>query len=243
MSLHRFLSIAALVSLAGCATADRVQQLEERLSSLEKKVEEVAKNPGPSKPTPKDEKAEKAASDLYSAVTKAMQSGNIGTAKAKLAELKGKYSNTTAYRRARKLERELEVIGKAAPKTLGEVQWLANEVKVDLHSDTPTLLVFWEVWCPHCRREVPKIEATANKYSGKLNVVGLTKITRSATEDSVNEFIAENKLTYPLAKENGDLSKHFNVSGIPAAAAVKDGKIVWRGHPGRLTDDMIAGWL
>ena len=50
-------------------------------------------------------------------------------------------------------------------------------------------------------------------------------------------------MTYPTAKENGDLSKHFNVSGIPAAAVVKGGKVVWRGHPGRLNDSMIDGWL
>ena len=87
------------------------------------------------------------------------------------------------------------------------------------------------------------MQATWDKYKGKIQMVGLTKITRSATEEKVTEFIAENKVTYPTAKENGDLSKHFNVSGIPAAAVVKGGKIIWRGHPGRLSDDMIDGWL
>ena len=28
-----------------------------------------------------------------------------------------------------------------------------------------------------------------------------------------------------------------------AAAVVKDGKVVWRGHPGKLTDDMFKAWL
>ena len=42
-----------------------------------------------------------------------------------------------------------------------------------------------------------------------------------------------------MAKEGGDVSKEFAVSGIPAAAIVKDGEIVWRGHPGRLDDDLI----
>jgi hypothetical protein len=39
------------------------------------------------------------------------------------------------------------------------------------------------------------------------------------------------------------MSDYFAVSGIPAAAVIKDGKVVWRGHPGRLTDDMINAWL
>jgi cytochrome c-type biogenesis protein len=102
-----------------------------------------------------------------------------------------------------------------------------------------TLVVFWEVWCPHCKREVPKIQATYEKFQGKMNVVGLTKVTKSATDEKVTDFIKEQKLTYPIAKETGDASQAFAVSGIPAAAIVKDGEVVWRGHPGKLTDDLI----
>jgi thiol-disulfide isomerase/thioredoxin len=107
-----------------------------------------------------------------------------------------------------------------------------------------TLVVFWEVWCPHCRREVPNLQATYEKYNSKgLTVVGVTKITKSSTEEKVTEFIAENKLTYPIAKETGTLSSRFGVRGIPAAAVVKDGKVVWRGHPARLSEDMYESWL
>jgi len=60
----------------------------------------------------------------------------------------------------------------------------------------------------------------------------------------VTAFLSEQKVTYPIAKEQGDsMSKAYGVKGIPAAAVVKDGKVVWRGHPAKLTDDMIKGWL
>jgi thiol-disulfide isomerase/thioredoxin len=177
-------------------------------------------------------------------MTKDVTDGNIDAAKAKLAQLKAKYASTTAYRRAKKVERELEVIGKAAPDSLKVEKWLANQASIDFSSSSPTLLVFWEIWCPHCKREVPKMQKIYDDFGAQgLQMVGLTKITRSATEEKVQAFITENKLGYPLAKEGGDLSKAFNVSGIPAAAVVKSGKIVWRGHPGRLSDDMIKGWL
>ena len=97
-------------------------------------------------------------------------------------------------------------IGKAAPKGLDVEKWYTSESAIDFASDKPTLLVFWEIWCPHCRREVPKLQATWDKYGDKIQMVGLTKITRSATEEKVTEFIAEEKVTYPTAKENGDLS-------------------------------------
>ena len=241
MTLSRLLTLGAIAFLAGCATADRVKALEEKVASLEEKIETVAKSGG--KAAPKDEKAEKAAAALYEEIGKAVRSGDTAGAKAKLGEMKKKYSSTTAYRRARKIEKELEVIGKPAPGSLEVEKWYTSESKIDFASDSPTLLVFWEIWCPHCRREVPKMQATWDKYKGKIQMVGLTKITRSATEEKVIEFIKDNKVTYPTAKENGDLSKHFNVSGIPAAAVVKGGKIIWRGHPGRLSDDMIDGWL
>ena len=59
-------------------------------------------------------------------------------------------------------------------------------------------------------------------------MVGLTKLTRGKSKEEAMSFLQEKNVTYPVAKESGDLSKHFNVSGIPAAAVVKDGTIVWR---------------
>jgi thiol-disulfide isomerase/thioredoxin len=104
--------------------------------------------------------------------------------------------------------------------------------------------VFWELWCPHCRREVPRIQQLHDKFSPKgFQIVGLTKMTRGKTEKEIMDFLAEQKVNYPSAKENGDLSSYFAVSGIPAAVVLKDGKVVWRGHPARINDGMIEAWL
>ena len=195
MNLKRILTLGAFALLASCATTDQVKELEEKVATLEEKVETLAKSGG--KAAPKDEKAEKAAASLYEEIGKAVRSGDTDGAKTKLAEMKKKYSNTTAYRRARKIERELEVIGKDAPPSLAVEKWFTSESKIDFSSDTPTLLVFWEIWCPHCRREVPELQKTWDTYKGKIQMVGLTKISRSATEEKVNEFIKDNKVTYP----------------------------------------------
>ena len=242
MSLIRIGFISLFAFAVGCATADQVKQLEERVAQLE----EDAKNaPAGKKGAKKDEKAEKAAAELLQAATKSLQDGDIATAKGKLAEMKAKYPSTSAYKRARRYEAELAVIGKAAPSSMEVEKWLANKAEIDLASDSPTLMVFWEEWCPHCKREVPKMEKIYNDYKGQgLQMVGLTKINRSSTEEKVLDFIKKNKLSYPVAKENnGNLSEHFSVRGVPAAAVVKGGKVVWRGHPGRLNDKMLKSWL
>ena len=83
------------------------------------------------------------------------------------------------------------------------------------------------------------------KYKPKgLQVLGVTRITKTATEDSVKSFIAESGVKLPDRQgERATLAEYFDVKGIPAAAIVKDGKIVWRGHPMRLTDDLLATLL
>ncbi len=238
-------SILAATFSMGCAPADQVHQLEERLAALESKVATLEKSGTASGARTADPASEEAGKKLYGELNQLVAKGDLDGAKAKLAELKSRYAQTAAYRAARKIGAELEVVGKTAPSDFskGVEKWLVNESSVDMGNGT-TLLVFWEVWCPHCRREVPKLKETYTTYQSRgLNLVGLTKISRSATEDSVNEFINENEVNYPMAKEDGSLSQHFNVSGIPAAAAVKDGKIIWRGHPGRLNDEIINGWL
>ena len=126
--------------------------------------------------------------------------------------------------------------------------WYTSEGDLSLESGV-TLLVFFEEWCPHCKREVPKMQKIHDDFKGQgLQMVGLTKITRSSTPEKVDSFIKDQKLSYPMAKEvvkdgKGNLSTHFSVRGVPAAAVVKGGKVVWRGHPGRLNDDMIKSWL
>lgn len=246
MSLIRLFSLSLFVFAVGCATADQVKSLEERVAQLE----EAAKNaPAAGKKAPRDEAAEKAGAELLDGVNKAIAKGDINGAKAKLAQLKAKYASTAAYKRARRYEAELAVVGKDAPASLEVDKWIANQAQIDLASDNPTLLVFWEEWCPHCKREVPKMQKIHDDFKGQgLQMVGLTKITRSSTPEKVDSFIKDQKLSYPMAKEvvkdgKGNLSTHFSVRGVPAAAVVKGGKVVWRGHPGRLNDDMIKSWL
>ncbi|MDG1479599.1 MAG: TlpA disulfide reductase family protein [Myxococcota bacterium] len=244
MNLRRTMLIALLAS--GCATADRVQTLEDRVAELEGKVEELASRPAAAKSATAevDPAAEEAAQKLYAEVTELVKAGKLNEAKAKVEILTNKYAATKTARRANKVAAELEVIGKPAPTALAIDKWFQGEDEVNIANPGPTLVVFWEEWCPHCKREVPNLNETYGKFKGQgLQVVGLTKITRKSTEESVTTFIEEKEVAYPMAKETGDMSSYFNVSGIPAAAVVKDGSIVWRGHPARLTDEMIQGWL
>ena len=76
-----------------------------------------------------------------------------------------------------------------------------------------------------------------------LKSLGLPNFSRGKTEDEVKTFLSENGISFPIAKESGDFSDSFNVSGIPAAAIAQNGMVIWRGHPARITDEMLEKWL
>jgi len=226
----------------------KLDALEQRIASLEKSLntrlgsmEKAIARGGAAGALPQDETAAKAA---YAKVNALVASGNFPEAKTEMGSFMKKYAGTNTAKQASRLNRELSVIGKDAPSDWGIDEWYQGESDVDLASDKTTLVVFWEIWCPHCKREVPKLQQLYTDLKGDgLQIVGLTKLTRSSTEEGVKAFMAEKEVSYPVAKENGSASAWFGVSGIPAAAVVKNGKVIWRGHPARLSQDMLKGWL
>jgi thiol-disulfide isomerase/thioredoxin len=239
-------SIALLALLSGCATQEELNAEKERSAELEERVKAmedrlVALESGPKKEA-QIAQEEAAARQVYSAAQRNVSAGKIEEAKKDLAKLLKDYPQSKSARSAKQLQREVAIIGTDAG-SLDVEKWYTGEAKMD--DGKVTILVFWEAWCPHCKREVPKLEATYQKFKGDgLNLIGLTKVSKSSTDAKVEAFITDNKLTYPMAKENdGRLSSRFAVSGVPAAAAVKDGKVVWRGHPNKLKDATIQEWL
>jgi len=237
--------IAGLMMTAGCTDPEmeqRVAQLEQRSTDLEAKVKALESRPaGPAGRPQVDPEKEKLASALLREASQANEAMNYDLAKAKLKELQAKFPETRSSRQSRRLSMDLELLGKDAGEMEVEKWFQGN---ANMNDGKATFLVFWEEWCPHCRREVPKAQATFDKYNSQgLNLVAVTKITKTSTNEKVDAFISENNLTYPIAKETGALSERFGIRGIPAAAVVKDGKVVWRGHPAKVTDSMIEGWI
>jgi thiol-disulfide isomerase/thioredoxin len=228
-------NLEARVKALETRLANMEKMLNQRLASIEGKLRNAGNAPNP---------LEGEAQQAYTNISRLAAEGKMTEAKTEMDNFMKKYGSTEIAKRARKLNDELSVVGKDAPAEWGIDKWYQGESDVDLAGDKTTLLVFWEVWCPHCQREVPKMEALFESLKGDgLQVVGLTRITKSATDEKVANFIKEKEIGYPIAKENGSISQYFNVSGIPAAAVVKDGKVVWRGHPARLNETMIKGWM
>jgi thiol-disulfide isomerase/thioredoxin len=229
------LALASLL-LTGCAQKSELDAANERLKALEEKVAQLEKAPksaGAAAAASSEE--EEAAGKLMQEVQEAVKNMDYATAKTKLAELGGKYGSTRAGKASSRMAAEINLIGTDAAPIEAE-KWFQG--KADFADSKATLLVFWEVWCPHCKKEIPKLAEDEGKYKAKgVQIIAATKVTKSATDEKVMELLKESKAKYPVLKEkDGSMSKAYAVSGIPAAALVKDGKVIWRGHPARLDD-------
>lgn len=219
----------------------QVARLTERVAALEKALDAVTTRMNANHP---DAQTEQAASQALLEVNQARQRGDMAAAKAKAETLMKDYGNTRAAQQAAGLMRDLAPIGKPVPERWSIERWFQGEGEIDLGGGVTTLVVFWETWCPHCRREVPKLQQLWESKRGEgLQVLGLSQLTRSANDETMRSFIAEHKLKFPLAKEDGSVAGYFEVDGIPSAAVIKDRKVVWSGHPAQLTPAMIDGWL
>ena len=236
-----FVSLAALCTVAGCARQDdEVAKLTARVEALEKHMASHGGGAaGAASPA-----LEQEAKNAFTAVNQLVAVGQIDQARAKIASYGNKYKGTQVGKQMMDFAKELAVVGKDSPADWGIEKWFQGQDQIKLDGQGTTVVVFWEQWCPHCKNEVPKLQEMYDKFKGDgLKLLGVTKGNQGATEQAVTDFIATSKVSYPIAKENGTLTRYFSVSGIPAAAVVKDGKVVWRGHPVRLTDGMIRGWL
>jgi len=219
----------------------QVAQLSKRVAALESAMGTMATRMNASHP---DARTEQAAAQALLEVNQARQKGDMATAKAKVAVLMNDYGNTRAAKQAAGLQRDLAAIGKPAPETWGIERWYQGEGDINLDSDGTTLVVFWETWCPHCRREVPKLQKLWDDKRGNgLQVLGLSQLTKSSTDETMRSFIDEHQLKFPLAKEDGNVATYFGVGGIPSAAVIKNKEVVWAGHPAQLTAAMLDNWL
>lgn len=230
--------LALTFALLGCAQKTDVDALTARVTTLEEKIATLEKGGGRGGAVAADPAKEEAANAVMKEVTESMKGSDFATAKQKLETLTKEYPDTKAGKAADRMYKEVGLIGTDAHSIDAE-KWFQG--KGDYANAPVTLMVFWEVWCPHCKKELPELAKREAELKKKgVQVIGVTRITKSATEDSVTAFLKENDVKFPMAKDkDGATSEGFNVSGIPAAALVKGGKVIWRGHPGRLDDAML----
>ena len=98
----------------------------------------------------------------------------------------------------------------------------------------PVLVTFFASWCPPCRTSIPHLTELQEKFKDRgVNIIGVSNEELATVESFVKKM--GDKMAYTVAIDAGATSKgymgKYGVGGIPHAFVVKDGAVVWHGHP------------
>lgn len=143
-------------------------------------------------------------------------------------------------------------VGDAAP-ALKPQKWLQGEPVTAFAKDKTYMIECWATWCGPCVAMIPHVNALHDKFKDK----GLVIVGMNVWEDDIAkpvDFIKKKGagMAYRVAfdgGESGDTAKNWlkaaGANGIPHAFIVREGKILWQGHPAELdgatVEAMIAG--
>ena len=74
--------------------------------------------------------------------------------------------------------------------------------------------IYTAIWCPHCRAQYNHLQEIYDKYKENYHIV--TIVAGTNTKQEVEEFMAENKYTFPIVYDDDlQLAKELEISSIP----------------------------
>jgi thiol-disulfide isomerase/thioredoxin len=128
--------------------------------------------------------------------------------------------------------------GMTAPVVIGQ-DFDGNTVRIDAAKDGVTLAVFLAHWCPHCNREVPRINELRDEgaFPADLHIVGIsTGISSDRPNWPPSQWFKDMDWTYPVIADGVDMEKGnflaadaYGLSGFPFMVMIgSDGKVLAR---------------
>lgn len=188
----------------------------------------------------------RAAMGAYKAGTLAWKIESYARAKKSFQLLVDNWPDHTKAKTSTRNVQALDTIGKPAPELIVD-HWLGTPTSLADHEGEVVLMLFWNEWCDHCHQYVPRLQDWHDRFAKDgLVVLGVTKHTKEQTDETVQAFLDEQNASYPCAIEPApyQTSDDHGIYGVPALAIVgREGRVVWRNHPQRLTDERIEELL
>jgi thiol-disulfide isomerase/thioredoxin len=131
----------------------------------------------------------------------------------------------------------IRLTGAAKTFTLDDVRPGRAPVSLEALRGRPVVLNFFGSWCPPCVRELPALEAMAQRYRGRVQFVG---VTFNDTRDSARGLLDRSGVTYPAAFDaKSDLAYDYGIQGMPTTLFIgPDGNLL-EGKKGEFSEPQL----
>jgi TolA-binding protein/peroxiredoxin len=183
---------------------------------------------------------------LYALAGLKLAEADLEGAEKAFKEVTVRYPETRLARKARQKLEGIDLVGSQAP-PMQVKEWIGEAPpEGGIYRGKLTLLSFWAIWCPHCKRNIPKIEGLLETYAPKgVSVVGVTREKEGQGAEKIREYVDSHPMDYPTAvDDDGKTSQEMAVKSIPCVVVVdSQGRIRWHGHPDYLSGKVIESLL
>ncbi|RYX87552.1 TlpA family protein disulfide reductase [bacterium] len=126
-------------------------------------------------------------------------------------------------------------IGQKAP-DIKVKAWLKGDPVSGFEPGKVYVVEFWATWCKPCINLMPQLSKLAQKYAGKVEVIGINILDKSP-QTKIAEFVKDmgNKMEYVVGLDDGYMNENWFMasgsSGIPTSFIVDQrGNIAWYGN-------------
>ncbi|HIJ78445.1 MAG: TlpA family protein disulfide reductase [Desulfobulbaceae bacterium] len=102
------------------------------------------------------------------------------------------------------------------------------------------LVNFFATWCPPCRREIPSFIEVQEKYADQgLTIIGIS--TDQGGSKMVANFIKKMKINYPVAMEDSQTQKNFQIfsGAVPTSFLINKQGIIVKRYDGYIDHDTL----
>ena len=127
----------------------------------------------------------------------------------------------------RKVPGTIRLTGPAKTFTFDDVRPGRPGVSLQALRGRPVVLNFFASWCEPCSREMPGLQAVAERYRGRIQFVG---VTFNDTRDNARRALDRAGVAYPAAFDaRSTLVDDYGVRGLPTTFFIgSDGNLVER---------------
>ena len=128
------------------------------------------------------------------------------------------------------------------PVTALPTEWVSGQAPKAWKQGELTVIECWATWCGPCRAAMPYMEELHKALKDKqVRIIGVNVGDKKSAEE-IKTFLAAQPVppTYDVVIDReGKVHQRVPFKGIPFAFAVREGKVVWKGHPAGLTQEAL----